>query len=91
MANNKWKSNPIDASEFEKGSPEWLAKKDKVMNELADKGLAIILDKGGAKATRNNIKRFIDQHKDVTVYELNEYSKNKDHFVLDIESLFKDK
>ena len=33
-ANKKWKSNLVDAPEFEPGSPEWLAKKDKIKHLL---------------------------------------------------------
>lgn len=68
-ANSKWKSYAIDAPEFEPMSPEWLAKKDKAMTDRATKGLAVILDQG-SKATRNNIQRMTDQHKNTSVYEL---------------------
>lgn len=84
LANKKWKSNLIDASEFEPGSSEWLAKKDKVMSKIADEGLAVILDNGGAQATRNNVKRLIEQYKDVSVYELNSLGKNYDRWIEDI-------
>lgn len=67
--NSKWKSHAIDAPEFEPMSPEWLAKKDKAMTDRATKGLAVILDQG-SKATRNNIQRMTDQHKNTSVYEL---------------------
>lgn len=80
IANKKWKSNPIDAPEYEVGSGPWLAKKDIAMTNAANEGLAIILDEG-AKATRNNVKRFIEQNKDVTVYELSKNGKDYDKFV----------
>jgi hypothetical protein len=69
-ANEKWKTNPIDATEFEEMSPEWLRKKDIAMTDAADEGLAVILDEG-AKATRNNVDRLISQNKNVKVYQLN--------------------
>ena len=79
-ANKKWKTNPIDAPEYEVGSKEWLAKKDIMMTKVSDIGLAIILDEG-AKATRKNVQRLIEQNKDVKVYELSSYGKKYDHFV----------
>lgn len=88
-ANKKWKTNPIDAPEFEPGSSEWLAKKDKAMTDASTKGLAIILDEG-AKATRRNVQRLIEQNKDVTVYELNKNGKEYDKFIDDIEKMLED-
>jgi hypothetical protein len=78
--NPKWKTNPIDAPEFEEGSKEWLRKKDIAMTNAADKGLAVILDEG-AKATRNNVERLRSQNKSVDVYELNKKGKKKDRWV----------
>lgn len=72
-ANSKWKTNAIDDPEHEPYSPEWLRKKDEFMTNVADKGLAVILDEG-AKATRNNVSRLISQNKNVKVYML-----DKDH------------
>lgn len=69
LANKKWKNNLIDSSEFEPGSPEWLAKKDKEMSKAADEGIAVILP-NGSQATRNNIRRLIDENKGVSVYQL---------------------
>lgn len=68
-ANPKWKTNPINDTKHEVGSPEWLAKKDEAMSKNATKGLAVILDKGSG-ATRNNIRRLQDQKKRVRIYEL---------------------
>lgn len=79
-ANKKWKTNPIDAPEFEEGSKEWLAKKDIVMSKVADEGLAVILDEG-AKATRKNVERLINDNKDVKVYELNKSGSDFDKWV----------
>lgn len=78
QANKNWKSNPIDAPEFEEGSKEWLAKKDKVMTDEATKALAVTIT-GGSSATRKNIDRLIEQNKDVKVYELNGFSPNGKH------------
>ena len=72
--------NPIDAPEYEKGSKEWLAKKDIMMAKVSDIGLAIILDEG-AKATRKNVERLIEQNKDVKVYELSSKGKKFDRFI----------
>ena len=69
-ANKNWKTKPVDAPEYETGSKEWLAKKDIAMANDADQGLAVVLDEG-AKATRKNVERLIDQHKDVNVFMLN--------------------
>ena len=76
-ANKKWKTNPIDAPEFEVGSKEWLAKKDIAMTKVSDLGLAVVLDEG-AKATRKNVERLIEQNKDVKVYELSKNGKKYD-------------
>ena len=78
-ANKKWKTNPIDAPEFEVGSKEWLAKKDIAMTRVADLGLAVVLDEG-AKATRKNVERLIEQNKDVKVYELSKDGKRYDRW-----------
>jgi hypothetical protein len=75
-ANKKWKTNPIDAPEFEPGSKEWLAKKDIAMEKAATEGLAIVLDEG-AKATRKNVERLIANNKDVKVYQLNKTGKDE--------------
>lgn len=79
-ANEKWKTKPIDAPEFEEGSKEWLAKKDVAMTNAATKGLAIVLDEG-SKATRKNIERLIQQNKDVKIYQLDAKGKRYDRWV----------
>lgn len=79
-ANKKWKTNPIDAPEFEIGSKEWLAKKDIAMTKVSDLGLAIVLDEG-AKATRKNIERLVNENKDVRIYELSKNGKRHDKWV----------
>ena len=70
-ANDKWKTNPVDAPEFEEMSPEWLRKKDIAMTNDATEGLAIVLD-NGAQATRNNVERLRGQGKTAEVFILGE-------------------
>lgn len=82
LANKKWKVNKVDASKYEEGSKEWLAEKDKAMTKAANEGIAVILD-NGAKATRKNIDRLIEQNKDVYVYSLSESGKKMDKVVKD--------
>ena len=79
-ANKNWKTNPIDAPEYEEGSKEWLAKKDIAMTNAADSGLAVVLDEG-AKATRKNVERLMEQGKAAVVYELNKEGKKKDRWI----------
>ena len=69
-ADKKWKTNPVDAPEFEEYSKAWLAKKDIAMTRVADVGLAVVLENGGAGATRNNVQRLLDDNNNVKVYEL---------------------
>lgn len=76
-ANKKWKTNAIDVPNAEPGSKEWLAAKDKAMQDISTKGIAVILDEG-ASATRKNIKALIDKHKDVKVYELSMHGEDRD-------------
>ena len=47
------------------------------MTKVADIGLAVVLDEG-AKATRKNVERLIEQNKDVKVYELSKNGKKFD-------------
>ena len=75
-ANEKWKTHAIDAPEFEEGSKEWLAKKDKAMAEAADEGLAIVIP-NGASATRKNVDRLLAENKDVMLFELNADGKDR--------------
>ena len=74
-ANSKWKTNPINDTEHEPGSKEWLAKKDKEMARVATVGLAVILE-DGASATRKNVERLQEQFKDVSVFSLNRTKKD---------------
>lgn len=78
-ANKKWKTNPIESGKYKPDTDEWRAEKDKVMSKLADEALAIVLENGGAGATRDNIKRVINRHKNVKVYELS--SKYGDRWI----------
>lgn len=75
-ASKKWKTNAIDVPNAEPGSKEWLAAKDKAMQDISTKGIAVILDEG-ASATRKNIKALVDKNKDVRVYELGRDGKDK--------------
>lgn len=77
-ANKNWKTNPINDLEHEPGSKEWLAKKDVAMTNASTKGLAVVLDEG-AKATRANVQRLKDQHKDVRVFSINR--KQRDNWI----------
>ena len=75
-ADEKWKTHPVDAPEFEEGSKEWLAKKDKAMADAADEGLAIVIP-NGASATRKNVDRLLADNKDVLLFELNVNGKDR--------------
>ena len=79
-ANKQWKTNPIDAPEYEEMSKEWLAKKDIAMTNVSDIGLAIVLDEG-SNATRKNVDRLIQQNKEVRVYELNSNGRQYDKWI----------
>lgn len=72
-----WKVNHIDGSKYEKGSTEWHAVKDIAMNNASTRGLAIILD-NGAKATRRNIDRFLDDNKPCYIYTLDSRGESYD-------------
>lgn len=72
-ADDSWKTNPID-SDYEEGSKEWLAEKDKMMSQVATEGIAVVLPEG-SKATRKNIDRLIEQNKKVDIFELNQNEK----------------
>lgn len=74
-ANKKWKTNPVNSDEFNKGSDEWLRKKDILMTKVSTEGLAVILENGGSSATRDNVYRLIEQNKNVTIYELKSNKK----------------
>lgn len=80
LANKAWKTKLVDAPEYEEGSKEWLAKKDILMTEISDIGLAVVLDEGAA-ATRRNVKRLAEQNKPVSVFVLSKNSKTDDHFL----------
>lgn len=65
-----WKVHHINTKDFVEGSKEWHAVKDEAMNKSASYGLAIILENGGASATRKNVLRFMQNQKDVKIFEL---------------------
>ena len=83
LANQNWNVKRVNPKGYKPDSPEFLRQKDIAMTNDADAGLSIILDNGGAGATRNNVKRLINQNKKVEVYMLDANSKN-DAWVKDI-------
>ncbi len=72
-----WKEKISDGSQYEEGSKEWHAVKDKAMQDDAMSGLAVILEKGGAGATRKNVEALVKQNKKVKIYELRGSEKEK--------------
>jgi hypothetical protein len=70
LANKKWETKLIDGAGHEPGTPEFNRQKDIAMTNDADEGIAVVLDKGGAKATRNNVDRLIKQNKDVQIFQI---------------------
>lgn len=80
-ANKKWKTNPIESGKYKPDTDEWRAEKDIVMSKLADEALAIVLENGGAGATRDNVRRVIEQNKDVKIFEL---STKGDKFIKEL-------
>ena len=79
LANQKWNSHAIDSKYKEMGA-QWLRQKDIAMTKVADMGLAVVLENGGAQATRNNVQRLVNQGKDAKVFELKS-DKKKDSWV----------
>lgn len=83
LADKGWKSMTVDDPDNEPGSPQWLAKKDEYMSQLANKAMAVVLDEG-SKATKRNIKRYLSEGiDDVSVYELNKSSSKLDRWLDD--------
>ena len=76
LANKKWKTRVISTHGLDPNM------KDIAMTNDAKKGLAVILENGGAGATRNNVRRLIDQNKDVKVFMLT--SNSGDQYVKNI-------
>ena len=87
-ANKNWKQTTVNVPGTKEMSSEWLAGKDFVMQSLATKGIAVVLDEG-AKATRKNVDRLVDQYKSVYVYELNKRGRLFDRTIS--KDAFKDK
>lgn len=71
LANEQWSNKTVDSGRYEADTDEWRAEKDIFMSNMADQGLAVVLENGGAGATRDNVRRMIEQNKNVTVYEIN--------------------
>lgn len=71
IANSKWSQEHINSNGYAPGSKDFNRQKDIAMTNAATHGLSVILENGGAGATRNNVKRLIDQNKSVKVFQLN--------------------
>jgi len=80
LADEKWKNKAYD-SKYEPFSSEWLAKKDRAMSRSATEGLAVVLDQGGAKATRKNVERLDNKGKKVRVYEISSKGSKYDRWI----------
>lgn len=80
IANPNWRVRLI-SSNAPRGSSEWLAAKDVAMSNEATEGLTIVLDNGGAGATRNNAARLMRDGKPVSVFRLSSDGENLDSFV----------
>lgn len=89
LANKDWKYKTIDTGDLDPNSKEGLRLKDEAISKDAGHGLAVILENGGASATRNNVQRLLDQKKDVNVFMLK--SDNNDSEVIDIPAELKKK
>ncbi len=66
-----WACNIVDGRSA-KDEREYHALKDKEMQDICDFGYAVLLDNGGARATRANVKALDDMGKFCMVYELKE-------------------
>lgn len=75
--NHKWKEKTVSGKGYEEGSKEWHAEKDRAMQEDAMEGLAVVLENGGASATRRNVEALVKQNKKVKIYELRGSEKEK--------------
>ncbi len=84
LADTSWKVKKVNAKGFAPGSSEHLRQKDIAMTNDSSKGFAVVLENGGAGATRNNVQRLINQNKDVKVFELGV----NDDFINDLKTQF---
>ena len=75
VSDSKWKQHPIDNPDAEPGSKEWLAKKDVAMTDAS------------TNATRNNVKRLVNQMKPVEVIQLSGENSETDKFIDDYRSI----
>ena len=82
ISDDRWPTIKIDAGGNKPGTPEYNRQKDIAMTYAADSGITVVLDNGGAGATRNNARRLIDQNKDVQMLKLN--SDGSEEIVNDI-------
>lgn len=78
IADPEWKIKKIKVTKYSRDSKEFLREKDIAMTNDANEGLTIVLENGGAGATRNNAKRLLNSGKDVEMFLL---SKDGDNFV----------
>ena len=65
-----WKKKIVKNTKDKEGTPEYNRTKDIVMSKDADEAIGVVLPDGGAKATRNNLRRMMDMNKPVTALEL---------------------
>jgi hypothetical protein len=72
-----WREKISDGSKYEEGSSEWHAVKDRAMQNDAYEGLAVVLENGGAGATRKNVEALVSQNKNVKIYELRGIESDK--------------
>jgi len=82
-ADADWETINVDTKGHSEGTKEFLREKDIAMTTDADEGLSVILENGGAGATRNNVIRLIEQKKKVKVYMLKS-DQQADEWVKDI-------
>lgn len=81
LSDKSWKINRINPNvkledfnnDMEAYKKAFLRAKDIAMTKAADEGLAVILENGGAGATRNNIQRLSDMGKKIRIYLVHKY------------------
>lgn len=77
-----WKVKNVK-SNYEPGSKEFLRDKDIAMTNDSTHGLSVILENGGAGATRRNIERLLKQNKNVNIFELRSSRDDDDWISID--------
>lgn len=71
LSDPRWVTVKVDAGKTKPGTPEYNRQKDIAMTYASDSAITVVLENGGAGATRNNAKRMIEQNKDVKMIKLN--------------------